>query len=644
MDSRMMAWLVLATALTLFPHLGHLPWWLIVLFVVTAGWRWQVVVQRQHLPQRWLLMTMTLLIAVAIFHDYKTLLGRDAGVALLGAMMSLKFLELRTRRDSMVILLLGYLLLMANLLYSQSILMAAYLLAILTVLLAAQMVIQHPNATLPWPVPIRLAGRMLMQSIPVMLILFMLFPRIPGPLWGLPKDAYSGFTGLSDEMEPGSISQLSQSGAVAFRVRFNGNLPPSEQLYWRGPVLWRYDGYVWKRSDEYPKSNFSYATQGNPVEYSVILEPHGKRWLFALDLPAALPAEAGITGSFQLLRKTPVNKVLRYETRSYLRYNTGALSDDWQRRAVYLPAGTNPRTRALAAQWQAQYSNPSKRVNRALKLFREQPFHYTLNPPRLKTENRIDEFLFDTRQGFCEHYASGFVFLMRAAGVPARVVTGYQGGELNALGDYLIVRQSDAHAWAEVWLQGQGWVRVDPTAAVAPERVERGLYAAVDGTEPVPFLARRDNPWIRHLALGWDSLNNAWNEWVLAYGPERQREFLSGLGFGPIDWRGMTAAMAVALGCLGGLYMGLYILRHRAGVDPVVSTYQRFCAKLARRGLTRDLHEGPLSFAERVAARRPDLAVRVRLISRLYAYLRYGRIYRREDIRRLQRLVRTFKI
>jgi len=474
-----------------------------------------------------------------------------------------------------------------------------------------------------------------------MLILFILFPRIPGPLWGLPKDAYRGLSGMSEEMAPGSVSQLSLSAEVAFRVRFTRAVPPPGQLYWRGPVLDRYDGRTWRRTEDRLYRQFSYRTEGEAVDYTVILEPHGQRWLPALDLPASLPGETEVSATFQLVRRQPVQEVLRYEMRSYPRYNTGPLQLQGQ---TQLPAGINPRTHALADEWRSRYPAPGEIVRAALTLFRREPFHYTLNPPLLPDQNSIDAFLFDTRRGFCEHYAGSFVFLLRAAGIPARVVLGYQGGERNELGGYLIVRQSDAHAWAEVWLEGQGWIRVDPTAAVAPDRVERGLYAALDDPDALPLLARRGQTWLQPLILGWDYMNNAWNEWVLAYGPERQKQWLSGLGFGPVDWQGMVLAMVAALTGVGLMVMGLQALSRRAATDPVALAYQRFCAKLARAGLARAGHEGPLAFTGRVAASRPELAARVRLIGRLYASLRYGPRQGQEAIRRLQRLVRKLKV
>jgi hypothetical protein len=350
-----------------------------------------------------------------------------------------------------------------------------------------------------------------------------------------------------------------------------------------------------------------------------------------------------MTPSFQLLRDQPVNEVYRYEMRSYPTYRTGELTGTERIRGLQLPLRGNPRARELAADWRKRDPRPEALVNAALMLFREQPFYYTLTPPLLGGEI-VDDFLFRTRQGFCEHYANAFVFLMRAAGVPARVVTGYQGGEMNALGGYMIVRQSDAHAWAEVWLAGRGWARVDPTGAVAPNRVQEGIYAALPDAGVLPFLARRgrDSEWLRQLALSWDALNNAWNEWVLAYGPDRQKEFLSGLGFGPMDWGRMTVAMMVALSGFGVLYAG-WRWRSRLARDPVARAWQRFCARLARRGLARGATEGPLAFAERVASRRPELAQSVGEIARRYAALRYGPVAPLAEVRQLQRLARRFR-
>ncbi len=636
-------WLIVTLTLAALPHASEAPAWLIPAFIGISGWRVFIVVRNAPPPPRWMLLILALLAAAGVLITYKTLLGRDAGVALLTVMTACKLLETRSLRDGVVLVLLGYLLVMSNLLFNQDIPMVAYLLAVVTLMLAAQMLIQRQHAGLSGLMPLRLAGKMLLTAFPVMLVLFILFPRIPGPLWGLPKDAYQGRTGLSGEMEPGAISQLIQSDDVAFRVRFVGEMPPPAQRYWRGPVLWNFDGRRWTRREEsLSETPAPFTATGPALDYAVIMEPSNQRWLLALDLPASVPPRARMTSAFQLVRDQPVNETYRYEVRSYPQYQTGELSNAERLIGLRLPPRSNPRARQLAEQWRADDPRPEALIKTALALFREQSFYYTLNPPLLGFHS-VDEFLFRTQRGFCEHYAGAFVFLMRSAGVPARVMTGYLGGERNAMGDYLIVRQSDAHAWAEVWLEGRGWVRVDPTAAVAPNRVEQGLYGALPDSDELPFLARRggDYQWLRQLALGWDALNIRWNEWVLAYGPDRQREFLSGLGFGAVDWGEMIIAM---IGMLGGLALLFLFLRWRSRQppDPAARAWQRFCARLARRGVKRGAHEGPLDFTERAVAQRPEWAAAIREIGGLYARLRYGPSAPAAEVRRLQRLIGRF--
>ncbi len=639
-----LTWLLVALSLAVAPHSGQLPIWLTALFAVALGWRGFISMRGRSLPPRGLLLVVAVLAGAAVLIDYRTLFGRDAGVALLTAMTACKLLETRGLRDGVVLVFLGYLLVMSNLLYSQEIPMIGYLFAVILLMLAAQVMIHRQHAGLKTLAPLRLSGKMVLQAIPVMLVLFFLFPRIPGPLWGLPKDAYKGRTGLSEEMAPGTVSELSKLDTVAFRARFTGPIPPPNQLYWRGPVLWNFDGRRWTAGEgSLRDAPVPFTPEGGAVDYTVILEPSNRIWLLALDLPAILPPQATMTSSFQIVRRHPVNEVYRYDMRSYPVYRTGDLTEAESSRALQLPVSGNPRARTLASEWRERDVRPEALVGAALALFREQAFYYTLSPPLLGRDS-VDDFLFRTRQGFCEHYTSAFVFLMRAAGIPARVVTGYQGGERNAFGGYLIVRQSDAHAWAEVWLKGHGWTRVDPTGAVAPNRIQEGLYAAVTDPDALPFLIRRGggSEWLHQLAMSWDSLNNSWNEWVLAYGPDRQKEFLSGLGFGPVDWADMTVAMTVALGGLGLLVVGLR-WRSRVPRDPVVRAWQYFCGRLSKRGLKRNPQEGPLAFVERIALSRPELAASARQIGQLYAALRYGPTAPLAEVRQLRRLVRRFR-
>jgi transglutaminase-like putative cysteine protease len=476
-----------------------------------------------------------------------------------------------------------------------------------------------------------------------MLVLFLLFPRVQGPLWGLPQDAYSGVTGLSDSMSPGLISSLSQSDAIAFRVRFQGVPPPRPQLYWRGPVFWNFDGRTWRPGDRRAFTQIRFEALGAPYNYEVTLEPHLHNWLFALDLAALVPPDASVTPDFVLLARTPVRNRLRYEMRSYTSFAEGAGDDaDELRPGLQLPAGFNPRARRLAQEWAAGGATGAAIAQKALDYFRGQGFVYTLQPPLLGRDS-VDEFLFGSKRGFCEHYASSFVFLMRSAGLPARVVTGYQGGEINPVDQYMIVRQSDAHAWAEVWLEGRGWVRYDPTAAVSPARVESGVAAAVSATDPLPLMARTSLTWLRGLRYNWDALANKWNQLVLGYNPERQREFLSRLGMSEPSWQNMALPLFWGVGGLLAL-LTAWLLRRLRSADRVQRLWLRFCARLERNGCARAAHEGPADFIERTAARYPAEAGRIRAIGERYIALRYGEHADARMLAELRLLVREFRL
>lgn len=630
------AWLLACAVLTLAPHVQHAPTWLGLATGAALGWRALLWWLRRPLPTRWLLTLLVLAGTIGVFATYRQLFGKDPGVALLIMFLALKLLELRSVRDALAAVFLCYFLLLTHFLNDQEIEVAAITLAALLVITAALASLNRaagkPGSQL------RLAAAMLAQATPFMLILFLLFPRVQGPLWGLPVNAYSGLTGLSETMSPGSISGLSVSGAIAFRARFEGTPPAQNLLYWRGPVLRFFDGRVWRAGPESLLSELPYEAAESGLAYTVTLEPHNKPWLFALELPAMLPPESRMRGDYQLLARSLIRNRIRYEMRSIPTLAPGAdLSPREIKANLLLPAQVNPRARALAASWRQRLGDDAAIVREALTHFRREGFIYTLSPPVLG-DNSMDEFLFNTRRGFCEHYASAFVFLMRAADVPARVVTGYQGGEFNPVDGHLIVRQSDAHAWAEVWFGARGWQRVDPTAAIAPNRIESGLAAAIPEGEALPLAARADLAWLRGLRYRWEAMNNSWNQWVLGYNPERQREVLARLGMREPDWQRMTAAMAT----LSGLVMLLLVawaLRRRSRMDPALAAWNRLSRRLARIGLARQAWEGPADYARRVARTRPSLGPDVESIARLYAALRYGRGSDAGGLARMKRLI-----
>jgi transglutaminase-like putative cysteine protease len=564
-----------------------------------------------------------------VLATYGSLFGRDASVALFAVMISLKLLETRTARDYIVMIILGYFLTINTLLFSQAIWVSLAILVPITGLTACLIAVSqsqsHPEPH-PWGFHARLAGKLLLQSVPIMLVLFVLFPRIPGPIWGIPHDAYKGMTGLSDSMEFGTISDLSLSSKVAFRAEFRSAIPDNSALYWRGPVLWHQEGRRWRMtSEKLALKQESLEALGTPTDYTITLEPHNKNWLLLLDLPTSLPPEAYTKHDLQVLAKQPVRTRIRYSAQAHTQYKLGETLGERERTmALQLLEDENPRTLALAAQWAKTYSASLDIVNAALRMYREQPFIYTLAPPRLG-ENPVDAFLFNTRRGFCEHYASSFVYLMRAAGVPARIVTGYQGGEINPNGNYLIVRQSDAHAWAEVWLENRGWVRVDPTSAVAPSRIELGISSAVNNADLLPILARQDYPLLKKLYLNWDAINNGWNQWVLGYDQQKQLSLLAKIFGKKVAWGDIGLILMSVLIVLMLIISYLLLRSKKVVLDPARKSYQQFLNKLGKIGLTKAAHEGAIQFGERAAQQLPGKAWEIIETSKLYSALQYAR-------------------
>ncbi len=638
--------LLLTVTPVLAPHVGRVPAWLSLAVATFIVWRYLITRHGWHAPPMWLRTGLTFLIAFGVVTHYGTILGRDAGVGLLFALLGLKFLELRRVRDHVVVLLMCYLLILGQLLYSQSLASGGYMVALTLLTTAAMVRLQHPGRIDGWQ-GLRFAGGLIAKALPLMLIVYLFFPRLQGGLWAFTADT-AGATGFSDVLRPGSINQLVENDAVAFRVRFDGAVPPPEQRYWRGLTLATTDGKVWRRGVDVAQG-WRLSGAGPALGYTVTLEPNHRVWLFTLDLPIEVDPPATPRTGYVIQRAKPVHERTRYRAVSITRYNTGPLAADARAHNLHLPGAVSPRVASLAARWQSAARTPQDIVQSALGYFREQEFYYTLQPPLLGRDP-VDEFLFDTRRGFCEHYASAFATLMRAAGVPSRVVLGYQGGELNPAGDYMIVRQADAHAWAEVWLAGQGWRRVDPTGAVAPERIEHGIDGVRrllrrgvrlgDGDARRIELGWLEQAW-RQARLSWDLVNHNWNQAVMAFGPEAQEALMRVLGFRAPSWVHLAIVMAFAALLMGLLVAGLVLYQPRAR-DPVRALYARYCAKLARIGLRRNPAEGPRDFAQRAVAARPNLSDQVERITEIYIGLRYGG----DDAGRLRELrenVRAFR-
>lgn len=649
-------WLLLSLTITFTLYSFSLENWVPSCFVVFAIWRYLIEKNNWAYPKLWLRLPLTIAAGIAILATYGSLFGRDASVALLAVMISMKLLETITKRDFIVMVVLSYFLTVNILLFTQAIWVFVGILLALTGLTACLISVSHQSRQAiinqqNWKAQAKLAGKLLLQATPIMLVLFVLFPRIPGPIWSIPQDAYSGMTGLSDSMEPGNISQLSLSSLIAFRAEFKSAIPANNQLYWRGPVLWHQEGRRWQMtSTTIPLPTESLETSGAATDYTITLEPHNRNWLLLLDLPQmsqnSLPAEASIKHDMQVLSKEPIRTRIRYEGHSYLNYKLGAVLSEHERTlALQLIEDENPKTRKLATKWLKENKSAAEIIDAALTMFRNQLFVYTLAPPLLGKEP-VDDFLFNTKRGFCEHYASSFVYLMRAAGVPARIITGYQGGEINPNGNYLIVRQSDAHAWAEVWLQDKGWVRVDPTSAVSPDRIESGIAAALPNSDLLPLLARQDYPILKKLYMNWDAVNNGWNQWVLGYDQDKQLALLKKLIHQDIAWGDIGLILVIALISLMILVSYLLLRNNHIGLNPIKKTYKIFLKKLSKAGINKLANEGVISFGERAAISLPNHSVEILEISALYSSMQYAKrvINDQTELNLLKELIKNLKL
>ena len=647
-----LVWVTGGLALSVLPQISHIRPWILLLAAAAAGLRIASEVKRWPPLQKWLRSLLAFVALLAVLLDYRTLNGIDAGTALLVLMAGMKLLETRTVRDLTVIVFLSYFALFAAFLYDQSMLALPYMLVTAWLLTVTLMRIHQTTTAMPVREAAWITGKMFLQSLPLAVLLFMLFPRLPGQFWAVAPSRGAATTGLSDEMSPGDVSELSVSGALAFRAKFAGPLPAPAQRYWRGPVLHDFDGRTWRQ----PRALFvqQQVAAGAPIyDYQVMLEPHQRRWIFALDVPTLWPARRAIRSSdLQLLspREQPISTLTSFQLQSATAYTVqGPLPEVMRHTDLRLPPGRNARSIALAREIRGRAGSDEAFIAAVLAKFRNEEYFYTLEPPRLQLDS-VDDFLFNTRRGFCEHFASAFTMLARAAGIPSRVVTGYQGGEYNPISGYLLIRQSDAHAWSEVWIEGRGWVRVDPTAAVAPERIERGLEAALaEGGESLPGSYLRRSVLFNRLQLAWDAANTFWNNQVVGFGEAQQRWLLEQFNF---DGDAQELGIALSLALIGFFAaMSAYLawrFRPRAR-DPLAQIYDQLCRKLARRGLPRAAHEGPSDYVARVLQSRPDLAPLLVEARNLYVALRYGPrswgpLLGRSELSRLKFLINQLKV
>lgn len=642
---RRLGWTAAALSVSVAPHLPRMPVWVSLLTLACIGWRMLAAVRGWKAPWQLLRLLMAGAGFVAIVATYGTVNGIEAGTALLVVMMDMKLLETWRRRDYQVLMFISYFLIMAQLLYEPSMWTLPFMIVAVWLSTTTLMQAVRQGPPIPAPKAARMVATMLLLSLPLMLVLFLLFPRVPGPFWAMPTRG-GGISGLDDVMTPGSVNALSLSDAVAFRASFDGPVPPAIQRYWRGPVLHVFDGVSWREPGSRPWRSLDMPRSGPEFRYQVTLEPSSRPWLLALDYPGEWSISgAYLSTDYQLLSRRPIEQLTGYSVVSYPDTLAGARIGQREKAMdLLLPDERNPRALTLAATLRVQHADDGDYIQAVLDRFTLQPYVYTLRPPALRGSDPVDAFLFDTRRGFCEHFASAFAVLMRAGGIPTRVVTGYQGGELNPLNNRMTIRQSDAHAWTEVWLAEAGWIRVDPTAAVAPDRIERSLADALPDSDLVPGRFMRSLPLLVKLQQRWDALDSAWNEWVLAYGPDRQIALLRSLGVDNPDWRSLAAALGVSVIALLAGIAAWTAWRYRPPRrDQVQRLYRRYLERLARRGVKRAPWEGPLVLADRAERALPAYAGAIRSITRSYVRLRYEAGASDAELVKMQRLLRGFR-
>jgi len=619
-----------------------LSWPITAFFFLSVCWRFLAISKPNILPGPKTLAALISFAIALIFLKNQGILGRDAGTSAFLVTLGLKLMELKSTRDYYVLIFLAFFVALTQFLFSQSISMAVFILTACWLLIST--LISMNGQSLRSGTLFKISGALVLQSIPVMIFLFIFFPRIPTPQFGLKDQSQKAISGLSDVLEPGKISQLSLSRNIAFRVTFSGEIPPPEHRYWRGPVFWNNEGTRWTLPEQKPVRRRRVRFYGKPYHYSIVLEPHQQKWLFALDLPHTFPIDTYQTNELVLLSKTTIKKRFAYKLTSNPVYNSGHLRESDRERGLQLTTPPSRRILDLLDSWKDSDSSSEDIVQKSLDFFHNEPFVYTLTPPILDT-NPVEQFLFETQRGFCEHYATSFVYLMRAAGIPARVITGYQGGEFNAIGNFLEVRQADAHAWAEVWLRNKGWVRIDPTAAVAPERVEQGFdlnrqitSGVIAFTVPAPTMLAK---WLKNSRQLWASLDHSWNQWVVSYDVRRQNLLLNLLGIDSV----IKKVLLLLLLFSSAIYLlTIFLFRKKHNKkDETILLYDKFCNKLARRNLLKKPTEGARDFGIRATATIPELKSEIDEITQIYLKLRYGKNPTRSDFMKIKELIHQLR-
>jgi len=640
---RPLLWMAAALLFTLPPFFDSLAIWVPWLFLLSLALKFWMEPKGYRLRSIVVKLVLVATALTAAFISYDSVRGVEAGISLLVVLMSLKILEAHTAREFRVMILIGWMLCLCGFFLSQDFATGLCLLAAFAMLVVA--LVQFHRGASPgaiWP-PVGTTCKLLLQALPLVVLFFVLFPRINAGFRFELRPFRSANIGFSDQLSPGRIAVLANSSEIAFRAEFpGGSAPPSGPMYWRGVVMWHCNGMEW-RAPYAPLSKSSSAaldiersrslpvqsSNANEIQQTITLAPHGARWMFALDRPIKAVPGAMLARGDYLSSVQPIRKSRRYDVVS-LELGENEITSKEQAEALEVPASISPAVRDLAQSWLVQDRDSGAVVSRALQFFRTQGFSYSLTPGEY---NDLEEFLFHRRVGFCEHYAASFATLMRLAGIPARVVVGYLGGEYNDLGHFFLVRQADAHAWCEVWLPKKGWTRVDPTAAVAPGRASLDFTSFLETRIASGQMRAHQNALIARVLRSafftnarfiWQTMSYEWDTRLLAFDADVQEVLLTSMGIASRGSFFLAVEILLVAIALLAIYFAWMQLRTRSRVDRVKALYEYFCRKTARLGVPRDPCEGPLNFARRAARLLPNEANRIRHIIDTYILLRYA--------------------
>ena len=623
LNNKQIFWILLSVTIAVVPHLPRLPIWFGLLLIIVISTRWLTAIEKLRPMHNIVIALITIFIFIAIIYFQGFSLNREISVTLLTSMTVLKLLETWRKRDAWMVVTLCYFVILTRFFYSQDLLLILYLISSVIIITHTLFVLQHNNTEDYFQKrEIKETLGLLSAGIPLAALFFLFFPRLSTPIWGSPNFFGEGKTGISDEMSPGSILQLFVDDSTAFRVTFKDKIPANSNLYWRGPVLWDFNGKTWTKNNitDTTSKPFYMTPKSNVIRYEVELEPTGQHYLFALDYIFHAPLEADLMSDSRLMSKIKINQLSHYKSSSIIKkYNLDeVLTEEKLTRLTALPIGYNPKTIDMMQRWQQLNLEPEQIIEKALKLFAIDEFYYSYSPPELKG-NTVDQFLFETKSGFCEHYASAFTIMMRAAGLPARVVTGYQGGIKNE--GYLLVKQSDAHAWSEVWINNKGWLRVDPTAAVSPLRVEQGSQALMSENSR----SWLDTNWYRKLGERYDGVRHKWNKWVRDYNASRQRAIFEVFGFDAQDGKSIAIVLgSIMLFSTFLVLLYLYLTRPKRKLSHYDKIYDKFTQVFHQNGLVKINHQGILAFSKTAAIKFPKTKETVDEFSQLYLKLRFS--------------------